>query len=405
MSLRQRLLALVAALGAAVVLAAVVRRGMTEPVDTNTYALLAEAFLKGRFDLSGCYDLECVKSGGKLYLIQPAFPALFAMPLVAWQGVHTHAFIFLAMGLTAVALVFWWRIFERLGLERATSGWILLGLVASTPLAFAMIRSETVWFFAHVCAFLMVTIAIHEALAGRAVTAGLALGCAFLSRQNTLFVLPFLFAISLSAQARILPPSRETVVKGLKMGLAFGVAFGFYVFYNWTRFGQPFEAGHTLLAAQMVGHTDVTPLTIRLRDIGVFSKDFVLFNAFYLFLQGFHAEFTGPALLKLSGLDPFGTSILAASPFLIFLFFTPRDRTIWFGLLAVVPAIALLLFFHSNGYKQYSGNRYLLDFLPVLILFLARAVTAAHRPVFALLVTWGILLNVATIAVLAVTKT
>jgi len=404
MSLRHRLLAFAAFLATAAIVAAIVWRGLHEPADTNSFTLLADAFLNGRFDFKGCYDFECVRSGGKTYLIQPPFPAVLSMPLVAAFGLHVHFYIFYAAALTVLTLLVWWLIFRRLGTEPATAGWLLVAIFASTPLAYSVVRSDGVWLFAHVVGFLMASLAVHEALAGRVVMAGLALGCAFLSRQMTLFMFPFVFAIALTVQARLLPPSRETIVKGLKMGLAFSLAVGFYLFYNWSRFGLPMETGHNILAAQAATSPDITPLVYRLRDIGVFSKDYVIFNFFYMFLQGFHAQFTGPTMLKLEGLDPFGASFLAASPFLLFLFFCPRDRTIWFGALAVLPVVLWLLFYHSNGFKQYNGIRYMLDFLPVLMVFLARAVRPELRPAFGLLVTWGVLLNLATIGVLAVTR-
>lgn len=409
--MRHRLLAAFAVLGSLVLLAAIVWRGLHEPADTNSFALLADAFLKGRFDFTGCYDSECVVSGGKTYLIQPPFPAMLVMPLVAVYGIHFHGFILTAAVLVALTLVIWWRILAKIGTPAATIFWVLIALFAATPLVYTTIRSDGVWLFAHVVGVLMTTIAIHEALAARLVTAGLALGLAFLSRQMSLFLLPFILAISLSHDARIFLPSRETVVKGLKLGLAFAIPFAFYLVYNWSRFhatmaplAAMLETGHSILQKQSATSTDITIITLRLRDIGVFSTAYIPFNAFYMFLQGFHAEFTGPLMTKLGGLDPAGSSFLAASPFLLFLFLTPRDRTLFWAAVSILPIIALLLVYHSNGFKQYNAHRYVLDFMPVLLIFIARAIRTETRPVFALLVSWGIALNIAMVGVLAVTR-
>lgn len=410
--MRNRLLAAFAVAGTLVLFAAMIWRGLHEPADTNSFALLADAFLKGRFDFTGCYDSECVVSGGKTYLIQPPFPALLISPLVAAYGVHFHGFILTAAVLVAVTLVIWWRILAKIGTPAATIFWVLIALYASTPLVYTAIRSDGVWLFAHVVGVLMTTVAIHEALAARLLTAGLALGCAFLSRQLSLFLLPFILAISLSHEARILLPNRETLVKGLKLGLAFSVAVLFYLAYNWTRFhptsptafSAMMETGHSILQKQSATSTDVTIITLRLRDIGVFSPVYIPFNAFYMFLQGFHAEFTGPYMTKLTGIDAAGSSFLAASPFLLFLFLAPRDRTLFWAFVSVVPIIALLVVYHSNGFKQYNAHRYVLDFLPVLLIFIARAIRTETRPIFGLLVSWGIVLNIAMVAVLAVTR-
>lgn len=402
--MRHRLLAAFAALGTLVLVAAIAWRGLHEPADTNSFALLADAFLKGRFDFTGCYDNECVVRLGKTYLIQPPFPALLVTPLVAVYGVHFHGFILTAAVLVALTLLVWWRILAKIGTPPATIFWVLIALFAATPLVYTTIRSDGVWLFAHVVAVLMTTLAIHEALAARLVTAGLALGAAFLSRQLSLALLPFILAISLSHDARIFLPSRETLVKGLKLGLAFALPFAFYIFYNWQRFGVPLETGHTILQQQSPNSTDLTMVTLRLRDIGVFSTAYIPFNAFYMFLQGFHAEFAEPLLTKLTGLDPSGSSFLAASPFLLFLFLTPRDRTVFWAAVSIMPIIAFLLVYHSNGFKQYNAHRYVLDFMPVLMIFVARAVRTETRPVFALLVSWGIALNIAMVGVLAVTR-
>lgn len=409
--MRHRLLAAFAVLGSLVLLAAIVWRGLHEPADTNSFTLLADAFLKGRFDFTGCYDSECVVSAGKTYLIQPPFPAMLVMPLVAVYGLHFHGFILTAAGLVALTLVLWWRILAKIGTPSATIFWVVIALFASTPLVYTTIRSDGVWLFAHVVGVLMTTLAIHEALAARLLTAGLALGLAFLSRQMSLFLLPFILAISLSHEARIFWPSRETVVKGLKLGLAFAIPFAFYIFYNWTRFhttmpalSAMLETGHSILQKQSATATDVTIITLRLRDIGVFSTAYIPFNAFYMFLQGFHAEFTGPLMTKLGGLDPAGSSFLAASPFLLFLFLAPRDRTLFWAAVSVLPIVLLLLVYHSNGFKQYNAHRYVLDFMPVLLIFIARAIRPETRPVFALLVSWGIVLNIAMVGVLAVTR-
>lgn len=48
--------------------------------------------------------------------------------------------------------------------------------------------------------------------------------------------------------------------------------------------------------------------------LGFFSLAFSPFNLLYLVLQGFHLEFTSPDRLIGLAMDPFGTSLLSASP-------------------------------------------------------------------------------------------
>ncbi len=402
--LRERLLTLIAALCTLVLLAALGWRAYTEVGGIDSFALLADAFLHGRLGFAGCFDNECVRVGGRMYLVQPPFPAVVVAPLVAVFGVWFHHFILVAAVLVAVTLWLWRRIFDRLGADPEVRDWLLVALLTSTPLIYAALRSDGVWLFAHVVGFLMATIAVHEALAGRLVTTALAVGAAFLSRQMSLFLLPFLFALTLTERARFLPPSRETVVKALKLGAVFAIPVAFYLIYNWSRFGNPMETGHTLLAAEAPTSVEDTTVTHRLIDIGVFSSKYVLSNFFYTFLQGFHAEFDPRLAVKLTGMDSMGTSIIAASPFLLFLFFMRRDRVVLFGALSVALIMGMFFFYHSNGAKQYNVQRYLLDYLPVLMVFLPHAIRREQLPIFKLLVVWGAVLQVASVAVLALTR-
>lgn len=402
--IRDRLLTGFAALCALVLLAATVWRGLHEPADTNSFALLADAFLHGRFDFTGCFDKECVVSGGKTYLVQPPFPAIVAAPFIAAFGTGFHYFVALALVIAALTLLLWQRIFDRLGVEAETRPWLLLAIAASSPLIYAVLRSDGVWLFAHVVGFALATLAVHEALAGRALTTGLVIGLAFLSRQMSLFLLPFLLALTLPVSATVLPPSAETRARAVKMALAFAVPFLLYLAYNWLRFGWPMETGHSILVAQAPTSVDDTLVTRRLAEIGVFSPKYLIYNLFYLLAQGFHAEFDPQLAIRLTGLDPSGSSVLAGSPFLLFLFFARRDRVLWSGLLSVAAIIGLFLVYHSNGFRQYNVQRYMLDYLPVLLVFLATAVRREHLAVFRLLVVWGVALQVVTVVALALTR-
>lgn len=401
---RERLLSHLAGLSALLLVAALGWRAWSETGGIDSYALLADAFLNGRLGFAGCFDNECVHVGSRMYLVQPPFPAVVVTPFVAVSGLYFHRFILVAAVLVIVSLWLWKRIFERIGADPEVRDWLLIAMFTSTPLMYAALRADGVWLFAHVVGFTMATLAVHEALAGRLVTTGLAIGAAFLSRQMSLFLLPFLFALTLTERARFLPPSGETISKALRLGLAFAIPFGIYLAYNWARFGNPLETGHSILAAEAPTSVEDTIVTHRLIDIGVFSTKYVVYNFFYTFVQGFHVDFDPRVAVKLVGMDPSGSSILASSPFLLFLFFMRRDRVALFGGLSVALIMGLFFVYHSNGFKQYNVQRYLLDYLPVLMVFMTHAVRREHLPIFKLLVVWGALLQVATVVVLALTK-
>jgi hypothetical protein len=108
--------------------------------------------------------------------------------------------------------------------------------------------------------------------------------------------------------------------------------------------------------------------------------------------------------VALSGMDNGGTAVLAASPWLLLLFFAQARRVEMISLLIIVGFTAVLMFYHSNGFTQYNVQRYMLDWLPAALLMLAPVLTLWRLEMFRLLVAWGVVLNVATVVVLALTK-
>ncbi len=389
---------------AAVLLAAVLFRLLHEAGETNSYALLADAFLHGRLDVDRCLDSDCAHFGGKTFIVFPPLPALVAVPLVAIFGVGFSGFMALGVAACMMSMFLWWRIFAMLKIERATAVWLLLALAFATPLFYTTLRAEKVWFFAQQLDFLLVTLAIHDAMGGRRlVRAGLCIGAAFLCRQMSILLLPFLFVLALRPDEPLIAFRREHILRALKLGLSVAAAVAFYMIYNQLRFGSPLETGYIYIKVPNLDHW--TLINHRLNNIGLFSKDYVPFNALYLFVQGFHLEFSGPDMLTLSGLDQMGTSLLAASPFVLFAFFTPARRAVVIGGLCAALILGITLFYHGNGYSQYNAQRFVLDWMPVLVYVLALSVGKSLRPAFGLFVTYGIALNVVTVAVLSVLKT
>ena len=385
---------------ALVLVAAFGHQFMSESAGSNSYALLADAFLHGRLDVTKCFDSDCAHFAGKTYVIFPPFPALVAMPFVALFGEDfSH---FMAIGLLALtgSILLWWRILESLGIKRDTAIWILLALAFATPLFYVTLRTDRVWFFAQSVDFLLVSLAIHEVVRGMSlVRAGLFIGAAFLCRQMSLLLVPFLFVLALHPDERLISFGKAHILRALKLGFPVLGAVCVYMAYNWVRFGNVMETGYIHIAVPDLDHW--TLINHRLTTIGLFSKDYILFNALYLFVQGFHVEWGGPDMLDMVSLDPMGTSLLAASPFVLLVFFAPLTRQIAVGGLCALAIIGVTLFYHGNGFSQYNTQRFVLDWLPVLIFALAYAVRDNLRPAFAMLATYAIGLNVVMVAVLA----
>ncbi len=402
--LRRRglLLLALAALMAALLVAGLGLRALGETGGSNTYALLAGAFLDGRLDVTGCFDEDCALYADRTWVIFPPAPAVLAMPFVALSGTGFSGFIPLAILLAAISLLLWWRILGRLSLDRETAIWMVLAIAFATPLYYVTIRGDGVWFFAQTVAFLGVTLAIHETVRGGSlVLAGIAIGVAFLSRQMSLFVLPFLFALALRSDEPLISFRRAHWRRALALGLPVAAALLIYFAYNYVRFGSPTDTGYGYMMPPSPGAETMS--TRRLDRYGLFSAAYVPFNALYLFLQGFHARFDAGTMTVLEAMDPAGTSLLAASPFVLLAVFAPMRRAVVIGLLMIAVMAVPMLFYHSNGFSQYNVQRYTLDWLPILFVILALALTERMKPALQVLVTYAIGLNVATMAMLALT--
>lgn len=401
---RRDLLLLVAVLAVAGLLgAALLLHMVTEAGGTNSFALVAEGFLKGRPFVEQCFDGDCARRGGHLYVVFPPLPGVVAMPLVAAFGVGTRGFTVIGILAFALALFLWNRIFIRAGVGRDSRIWLLIALACASPLFYVAFRSDKIWFFAQVLAFPLVTLALHEAQARRCVTAGLAIGLAFLCRQMSIFYAPIVLAMLFREGEPFLAVTRERIGWTFRIALPVLAAIALYFAYNVWRFGNPLDTGYNDIAFEH------GMLLERVTHYGLWNRAYLLFNAFYLFLQGFHAEFAAPGFIRLAGMDSSGTGILAASPWLLFLVFTPKRGLHALGLALIAGLSAVLLFYHSNGFSQYNTQRYTLDWLPVALLMLAAVFREGRlqpetRLVFKLLVLWGAVLNAATIGVLTLTR-
>ncbi len=93
-----------------ILLAAIAFRMVGEQPESNSYALLADAFLNGRFYAESCFDFDCALYDGQVYVIFPPVPALIALPFVAVFGIGFQQFILLGTVCFAITGVVWWQL-------------------------------------------------------------------------------------------------------------------------------------------------------------------------------------------------------------------------------------------------------------------------------------------------------
>jgi hypothetical protein len=81
------------------------------------------------------------------------------------------------------------------------------------------------------------------------------------------------------------------------------------------------------------------------------------------------------------------------------MFLAPFSRVWLLGFLTSLFIMILILFYHSNGYSQFSTQRYILDWLPIMLLVMVGAMQASRLGIFALLLAQALLLSVGTVVV------
>ncbi len=369
-----------------------------EAPGTNSYALLAQGWLDGRFDTDACFDSDCAVYDDRQYIIFPPAPAAVALPFVAMFG---EEFVgFLPLGVIALALtgLLWWRIAENETGSRDLTTLAALMIVFATPLAFVILRSDSVWFWAQSWGFLFVTAAIYFALVRRdAVLTGLFIGLAFLSRQMSILLLPFLYVILLDRDTPLFRIDGDAISRAFKLAAFPLIALGVYFAYNAARFGSPLETGYSFIFPVAENGADPNFLRLRVQELGIFSPAYFLFNFVYMFIAGPHVEFSGRYMTELAGFDRNGASLFLVTPVLMLAFLARWDRAFWIGVTTCAVILGLTLLYHSNGFTQYSAQRYALDWLPVLLVFFLRGLKPEYAAPLAVLVAYSMAVTLAMI--------
>jgi hypothetical protein len=363
-----------------------------DPGRTNMYTHLADAFLHGRLDISASLH-DSVSVGPHRYCPFPPFPALLLAPLVAAFGIDGTRPVLVATLLTVVGVLAFLSILKKLEVSRDTSINLATAMFLGTAYWMCVIRSSEVWYFAHIVAVTAILLAIREALVGgRGAIVGALVAAAFLSRQMTILSSVFLCALLWERHDR---PHRRAVEIGSLVACV-SAAVVLYLLYNWTRFGDPFDTGYSrILLDGFQGE--------RVRRYGLFHVAYLPHNLISYFFQGPHVEFGSPALLWPGNvrMDPFGTSITFASPFLFLGIWARWKRTL---LLAAWTSVLLtllpLLLYFNNGWIQPHTHRFALDFVPVLMVLVSLGTKRVPERISTVLIGYSV--AIATFALFVV---
>jgi hypothetical protein len=361
-----------------------------KPVDwLNFYVPLADAMLKGTFDLrevgiDGTQHPDLLTREDGVFLPYGPTPAILLMPSVlifgaddTTQWVHS-----MAVGAVNVALV--WYILHLLGTSRITQ-LLIVPFFAFGTANFYSATTGTIWFYNHVTCVLFVLLAIIFLLRGSSpVLPAVCLGLALLARQPAVLAVPFfVYFMVRQRHAEVFDlqwlRDRVTMQRVLLFGAALAPFVAMFFLYNYIRFENFLETGLDDLYDKYEGQV----YTIYLRDVDRFDRfaEFDLRNLplhlYTMFLLP--PTFAAPPFVEPGTFDnatwvrpsEYGMSILLTSSPFVYALLARRSEILRNACWIAIPLVALpTLFYYSQGWVQF-GYRYIMDYLPFLMVLTA----------------------------------
>jgi hypothetical protein len=359
----------------------------------NGYTLFAESLLHGHLFLPEMnYYGDMVHYGNHYYLPYPPLPSLILMPFVAIFGAGQVNTVAIATLVSCINLYLLYKILVQLLIPQAYFNWLLLAFIFGTGYWFALFTSHHVYAFAHIISILFQFLLINEVLGKkRWWLAGIYIGCTFLTRQFNVFYAVFALAYLLYLNKK--SGQKLQIMPVLQLLFPIGCFIIIYMVYNYLRFGNVFNTGYDYILF-------IGVLKERVDHFGVFNIRYFLFNLYSVLIKGFNIEFKGNTYLNIKDMDLWGTSLLAASPFLVASFKAQWPKYLKVGAwITVLIILTGQLFYHNNGLEQVNTSRFTLDFLPLLFVLTALGASSIPKWLFKGMVVYAVLLNILSFAI------
>ena len=325
--------------------------------------IVAERALGGHLDSNALKGtIDTVEIGGRYYLALGPLQLLAYIPFAAVPDLRV-------VGGYVTGLLFgvpaaWLALpLARAYGARGTAAYWIAAFTAFGSLLFWVSVFGNVYLLAHAESFLALTLFLIEwAGKRRPALLGVCLGVSFLARPTTILAaIPFGLYLVWARRREL----RAVARSALAFGLPIAAASAFYGWFNWVRFGSPFETGYSisLLTVQSLQER---------RAQGLFSIVQIPENVKLAFLQLPDRISQFPFFSA----STFGMSMALVSPALVTSLWAGfRDRTarlLWIATLLVAAPVFL---YYGGGFVQY-GFRYSLDFTPFLVALMA---IGSHR--------------------------
>jgi len=354
----------------------------------NAYLLFADSILKGSLALpdTGSAYMDMISYHGQHFLPYPPFPSFVLVPFVAIFGAAHVNTVAVALLMSCLNFYLLYKIFLRLQLEQKYFSWLLAAFFFGTGYWYALFTTHHVYAFAHITSCSLQLLLLAEILGRkRWWLIGIYIGCSFLSRQFTIFYMVFALGYMLYLHQQNLQKIKLSSVISLFASVS--IFIGIYLCYNYMRFANPFNPGYNYISY-------IGVLKERVDEYGVFSIRYLPFNLYSFFIKGFNIEFSGNGLMNIKDMDLWGTSIIAASPFVILSLKAKWSKLLlisaWSTIILIVSGF---LFYHNNGFHQVNCMRFSLDFLPLLFVLIAMGIKQIPDWLLKSMIVYAIFLN------------
>lgn len=342
---------------------------------------MAKALLAGHINLTNLpsFYQDTITIGSKIYVPFPLGPALSLIPFILLIPSITQQQVSILMGAVNVGLFF--LVFQKFtNLKNSILLSLFLGF--GTALFWASVVGTT-WYFAHVVAFFFLTLALIAHFSKKDILSGILFSMAVLSRYPILLGVVF-FILQLKAD-------RKRLIKFL---LAAASLAPIHFLYSFLRFGNIFQTGYIEVYQNYLKtnypYTILQAINPKIPLFGYLDPRNIPLHLFTFLIQ----PPTITNTLKISP-SPYGMGILFTTPLLFLSFISPFKKSIERNAISAASAVAIIDFLHyMQGWVQF-GYRFVLDFLPFLLIILAIRFKPAKLTllliIISLIVTfWGV---------------
>lgn len=358
----------------------------------NYFVPLADAFLQGRLYLidNPPWLNELIPINNQFFVVYPPMPAILLMPFVYIFGIDfSQPLLSIIIGSINVSLSF--LVINKLFHSKkiALSIAVIYGF-GSMQFYHSVMGSA--WYIAHIIAMFFIWLMLLNLQSKRKnyLVIGLLIGCAYWSRLPAILavVFPLLYFWEDFVQ---LKPKLVIHFKSIfLLGLGIGVFVLLNAFYNYLRFGVPYDISYQLLPVfeepwYKHGLFNVVNIPIHLKEI--------LFA-----LPSFSPNF--PYIIPSLNV----MAIWFVMPSIFLAFFAPiKKRIVWTSVVTILIMSLPGLMHGSNGFSQF-GFRFSLDYLPFLLLVIAAGIHKKIWPLVLVLILLGTIINVLGIIAITIFK-